>query len=136
MYHSFVLLWCLVSCCGARCAPCRRSGCVAHRPLPLAQVAPPATGGAPLAPRTLTDRSSPTGIKNMGYPNGVSHILVPVAGLEPARCRHRWILSPLRLPIPSHRQVCIIPYCYISNRLYHFKWCALVVVLGYYTPLF
>ena len=43
--------------------------------------------------------------KNMGYPNGVSHILVPVAGLEPARCRQRWILSPLRLPIPSHRQV-------------------------------
>ena len=32
--------------------------------------------------------------------------MVPVAGLEPARCRHRWILSPLRLPIPSHRQVC------------------------------
>ena len=31
--------------------------------------------------------------------------LVPVAGLEPARCRHRWILSPLRLPIPSHRQI-------------------------------
>ena len=24
--------------------------------------------------------------------------LVPVAGLEPARCRQRWILSPLRLP--------------------------------------
>ena len=30
--------------------------------------------------------------------------LVPVAGLEPARYRYRWILSPLRLPIPSHRQ--------------------------------
>ena len=30
-------------------------------------------------------------------------IMVPVAGLEPARCRQRWILSPLRLPIPSHR---------------------------------
>ena len=30
--------------------------------------------------------------------------LVPVAGLEPARHRWRWILSPLRLPIPSHRQ--------------------------------
>ena len=29
--------------------------------------------------------------------------LVPVAGLEPARYRYRWILSPLRLPIPSHR---------------------------------
>ena len=31
--------------------------------------------------------------------------LVPVTGLEPVRCRQRWILSPLRLPIPSHRQV-------------------------------
>ena len=29
--------------------------------------------------------------------------MVPVAGLEPARCYQRWILSPLRLPIPSHR---------------------------------
>ena len=37
--------------------------------------------------------------------------LVPVTGLEPVRCRQRWILSPLRLPIPSHRHVnrCIIP---------------------------
>ena len=33
--------------------------------------------------------------------------MVPVAGLEPARCRHRWILSPLRLPIPSHRHVTV-----------------------------
>ena len=31
--------------------------------------------------------------------------LVPVTGLEPVRCRQRWILSPLRLPIPSHRQI-------------------------------
>lgn len=31
------------------------------------------------------------------------HKLVPVTGLEPVRCRQRWILSPLRLPIPSHR---------------------------------
>ena len=31
--------------------------------------------------------------------------LVPVAGLEPARCRHQRILSPSRLPIPSHRPV-------------------------------
>ena len=36
--------------------PCRRSGCVPRRPLPLAQVAPPATGGAPLAPRTRWPR--------------------------------------------------------------------------------
>ena len=38
---------------------------------------------------------------------GVSE-LVPVAGLEPARHRWRWILSPLRLPIPSHRHFCVI----------------------------
>ena len=25
-------------------------------------------------------------------------LLVPVTGLEPVRCRQRWILSPLRLP--------------------------------------
>ena len=29
--------------------------------------------------------------------------MVPVAGVEPAQCYHRRILSPLRLPIPSHR---------------------------------
>ena len=29
-------------------------GCVAHRPQPLAQVAPPATGGAPIAPQLLS----------------------------------------------------------------------------------
>ena len=33
----------------------------------------------------------------------VLFFMVPVAGLEPARYRYRWILSPLRLPIPSHR---------------------------------
>ena len=33
--------------------------------------------------------------------------LVPVTGLEPVRCRQRWILSPLRLPIPSHRHILI-----------------------------
>ena len=31
--------------------------------------------------------------------------VVPVVGLEPTRCRHQRILSPSRLPIPSHRQV-------------------------------
>ena len=34
---------------------------------------------------------------------GCLFLMVPVAGLEPARYRYRWILSPLRLPIPSHR---------------------------------
>ena len=31
--------------------------------------------------------------------------VVPVAGVEPARHRWRRILSPLRLPIPSYRQI-------------------------------
>ena len=42
------------------------------------------------------------------HPRGMFLFLVPVAGLEPARCRQRWILSPLRLPIPSHRQKCAL----------------------------
>ena len=44
----------MFSCCGARCAPCRRRGCVAHRPLPLARLLPPATGGSRLAPHCRT----------------------------------------------------------------------------------
>ena len=32
-------------------------------------------------------------------------LLVPLAGLEPARSLNRGILSPLRLPIPPQRQV-------------------------------
>ena len=31
--------------------------------------------------------------------------MVPVAGVEPARYRYHWILSPARLPIPSHRRI-------------------------------
>ena len=30
--------------------------------------------------------------------------VVPVTGVEPVRCCHRGILSPMRLPIPPHRQ--------------------------------
>ena len=39
-----------------------------------------------------------------GTPIASRFSLVPVAGLEPARYRYRWILSPLRLPIspPGH----------------------------------
>ena len=36
-------------CCGARCAPCRQRGCVAHRPLPLAPLPSSATGGGRVA---------------------------------------------------------------------------------------
>lgn len=31
--------------------------------------------------------------------------MVPVTGLEPVRCCHHWILSPVRLPIPPHWHV-------------------------------
>ena len=34
--------------------------------------------------------------------------LVPVAGVEPARYRYQRILSPSRLPIPSHRRICYL----------------------------
>ncbi len=50
-------------------------------------------------------------------PCWVLFCLVPVAGLEPARYRYRWILSPLRLPIPSHRRVMLF-----YNTIYQFVW--------------
>ena len=40
-------------------------------------------------------------------------VLVPVTGVEPVQCFHRRILSPLRLPVPPHRQFC-------ANILYSF----------------
>ena len=33
-------------------------------------------------------------------------LLVPMTGVEPVRYRYRRILSPVRLPIPSHRLFC------------------------------
>ena len=50
--------------------------------------------------------------KNTAFSCGVfavhlfyQHILVPMVGLEPTRCCHQRILSPSRLPIPSHRRI-------------------------------
>ena len=43
--------------------------------------------------------------------------LVPVAGVEPARYRYHWILSPARLPIPSHRQV----HCILATKVLYTK---------------
>ena len=37
-------------------------------------------------------------------------LLVPVVGLEPTRYRYQRILSPSRLPIPSHRRSVILYY--------------------------
>ena len=48
--------------------------------------------------------------------------MVPVAGVEPAPCCQDWILSPARLPIPSHRRVTIIThftrFCNIKFSLF------------------
>ena len=44
--------------------------------------------------------------------------LLLVAGLEPARCCHRGILSPLRLPIPPHQLTLIIGYGAYRARTY------------------
>lgn len=45
--------------------------------------------------------------------------VVPKAGLEPARYRYRWILSPLRLPIPSLRHIFQTLQNELYNRLSH-----------------
>ena len=47
--------------------------------------------------------------KTEGTPSGYPLFLVPVVGLEPTRCRHQRILSPSRLPIPSHRRISCRP---------------------------
>lgn len=43
--------------------------------------------------------------------------MVPVTGVEPVRCLHHWILSPARLPIPSHRQNTTKAFYHISSIL-------------------
>ena len=55
-------------------------------------------------------RSPPTSKapKKERHRKGASLFLVPEAGVEPARYRYHWILSPARLPIPSFRRTHII----------------------------
>ena len=49
--------------------------------------------------------------KKMGQnPKILPQILVPLAGLEPARSLDRGILSPLRLPIPPQRRMFFTEY--------------------------
>lgn len=42
------------------------------------------------------------------YPSSHLTQMVPVTGIEPVRCFHHGILSPVCLPIPPHRQVWFI----------------------------
>ena len=96
-----------VSCCGARCAPCRQCGCVAHRPRPLARVASSASGSAPLAPRTLTCGSSPTDTKI----NPIVNVSFTMGFIGAGDRTRTGTLSPAvdfestTSTIPSHRQV-------------------------------
>ena len=43
-------------------------------------------------------------------------LLVPVTGLEPVRCRQRWILSPLRLPF-HHTGRCVFIHLLIFGLI-------------------
>ena len=54
-------------------------------------------GGADVAMMGSVKRKAPEQTK-------VCSGLVPLTGIEPVRCCHRGILSPLRLPIPPQRQ--------------------------------
>ena len=55
----------------------------------------------------FTQRVRPhTGVKKEVPPHLWRYLfLVPVIGVEPIRYRYHWILSPARLPIPSHRRM-------------------------------
>ena len=54
--------------------------------------------------------------------------MVPRAGLEPARYRYRWILSPLRLPIspPGQKNIYLIlkmvPRAGLEPARYRYRW--------------
>ena len=60
----------------------------------------------------------PCGTKKRPDARRRAFFLVPVVGLEPTRCRHQRILSPSRLPIPSHRRMRFIRNGYIVAHLF------------------
>ena len=49
--------------------------------------------------------------------------MVPVVGVEPTRYRYHGILSPARLPIPSHRRV-VCSFIIITDAPQKSKWSA------------
>ena len=55
-------------------------------------------------------QSFPKGKKMGQNPKILPQILVPLAGLEPARSLDRGILSPLRLPIPPQRRIKLLVF--------------------------
>ena len=55
--------------------------------------------------------------------------VVPLAGFEPARCFHRGILSPFRLPIPSQRRLIISSYALPINKVIVSSICTISTVV-------
>ena len=55
--------------------------------------------------------------KNKPEQSGLCSGVVPLTGIEPVRCRHRGILSPLRLPIPPQRHKSCLPLMINDCRL-------------------
>ena len=65
----------------------------------------------------LRVRSPREGKIKTEIPKGYLGFMVPVTGLEPVRYRYRRILSPLRLPIPSHRQITLTIIQYVKEKI-------------------
>lgn len=62
-------------------------------------------GGDTAARRTVRQENS-NGVLPVISANIVDALVVRLAGIEPARCYHRGILSPLRLPVSSQPHHC------------------------------
>ena len=63
----------------------------------------------PFSLKTLDKRKSDK------WRNKAIYRLVPVMGVEPTRYRYQRILSPSRLPIPSHRHITFLLYTNLSQ---------------------
>lgn len=59
--------------------------------------------------------------------------VVPLAGFEPARCFHRGILSPFRLPIPSQRRLIFSSYALPINKVIVSRVSAISTVVCFVT---
>ena len=82
-----------------------------NRPLLALRAARPDCFRSPAGQNAPQDRfvspaSSPVRLNQHRGTQRVPLCLVPVVGLEPTRYCYQRILSPSRLPIPSHRRIC------------------------------
>ena len=62
--------------------------------------------------------------KDGNHLSGLVSFVIPAAGVEPARPRGHWILSPARLPIPPRRhncEECNVPFCCYGKAVTGFE---------------